>query len=458
VAVENIILHLGLGSFHRAHQAVYLQNLLDAGEKNWGLAGGNIRPDMRALEDGLIRQGGRYTLETITPAGQCTYRTISSISEVIPWDEALAGVIARGASAQCRIISFTVTEAGYYLTPQNTLDTGFADLLEDLEHGGRRTIYGALAAILSARQAAGAGPVTLLSCDNLRSNGDRFSAGFKAFLNQTGNAALLEWVDQNTSAPNSMVDRITPRPTAETISRIRGAVGWADECPVMAESFIQWVVEDHFVAGRPAWDRAGVQFTDSVLPFEEAKIRILNSSHSAIAWAGTLKGYKYIHEGALDPDIARIAYNYVTDDVIPVLTPSPIDLPAYRDAVLERFANPAIQDTNQRVAADGYSKIPGFLVPTFQQRLAAEKSIASIAMLPALFLLFLHRWADGRLDYVYQDQAMDEPAARLMLADPEPLRVFGESRLLWGDLAGDARLQAALAASWQRVLAQFGGG
>jgi len=458
VAVENIILHLGLGSFHRAHQAVYLQNLLDAGEKNWGLAGGNIRPDMRALEEGLIRQGGRYTLETITPAGQCAYRTISSISEVIPWDEALQGVITRGASPQCRIISFTVTEAGYYLTPKNTLDTGFPDLVQDLEHGGKLTIYGALAAILGARRAAGAGPVTLLSCDNLRSNGDRFSAGFKAFLRQTGNTELLAWVAQNTSAPNCMVDRITPRPTAETIARIRAAAGWEDECPVMAESFIQWVVEDHFVAGRPAWDRAGVQFTDSVLPFEEAKIRILNSSHSAIAWAGTLKGYKYIHEGALDPDIARIAYNYVTDDVIPVLTPSPIDLPAYRDAVLERFANPAIQDTNQRVAADGYSKIPGFLVPTFQQRLAAEKSIASIAMLPALFLLFLHRWAEGRLDYVYQDQAMDEPAARLMLADPEPLRVFGESRLLWGDLAGDARLQAALAASWQRVLAQFGGG
>jgi D-arabinitol 4-dehydrogenase len=252
-----------------------------------------------------------------------------------------------------------------------------------------------------------------------------------------------------------MVDRITPRPSAETIARIRGAVGWADECPVMAESFIQWVVEDHFVAGRPPWDKAGVEFTDSVLPFEEAKIRILNSSHSAIAWAGTLKGYKFIHEGALDPDIARIAFNYVTDDVIPVLTPSPIDLPKYRDAVLERFSNPSIQDTNQRVAADGYSKIPGFLVPTFQQRLAAQKSVASVAMLPALFLLFLRHWADGRLDYVYQDQAMDAEAARLIVASPDPVHAFSESKLLWGELAGDARLQSALAAAYQRVLAQF---
>jgi D-arabinitol 4-dehydrogenase len=458
VAFENIILHLGLGSFHRAHQAVYLQDLLDAGQAGWGLVGGNIRADMRAIEDGLIRQGGRYTLETITPAGQCAYRTISAISEVVPWDEALQGLIARGASPQCRIISFTVTEAGYYLTPQNTLDTGFADLVEDLERGGRRTIYGALAAILSARRAAGAGPVTLLSCDNLRSNGDRFRAGFSAFLRQTGDAALLDWVEQNTSAPNSMVDRITPRPSAETIARIRRACGWADDCPVMAESFIQWVVEDHFVAGRPPWEQAGVQITDSVLPFEEAKIRILNSSHSAIAWAGTLKGYKYIHEGALDPDIVRIAHDYVTDDVIPVLTPSPIDLPTYRDAVLERFANPAIQDTNQRVAADGYSKIPGFLVPTFQQRLAGGDTVDSVAMLPALFLLFLRHWAEGRLDYAYQDQAMDEAAARLVLADPDPVRAFSESRLLWGELAGDARVRAALDAAYQRVLAQFAAG
>ena len=456
MADVSIILHIGLGSFHRAHQAVYLQNLMDAGETGWRLAGANIRADMLAVETQLIAQGGVYHVETVTPAGVRAYQEIHSIGEIIPWEQSLAGLIAFGARPDVKIISFTVTEAGYYLTPRHELDLGFPDLVSDLEQGTQLTIYGALAAILHAPMAAGAGALTLLSCDNLRSNGARFHDGFTAFLRRRGEAALLAWVAANTTTPSSMVDRITPRPVAELAPRVRAACGGADACPVMAEDFIQWVIEDEFIAGRPAWERAGAALVHSVLPYEEAKIRLLNATHALIAWAGTLRGYQFIHEGTQDGAIARMAYDYVTNDVLPVLQPSPVDLAAYRDKVLERFSNAYIQDTNQRVAADGFAKIPGWVTPTINERLARGEGIDSVAMIPALFYLFLQSWAAGRVAYQYQDQAMDEAATRAMLAAPAPLAAFCADKVLWGALAGDARLVQAITAAHARALAWLG--
>lgn len=341
MADGSIILHLGLGSFHRAHQAIYLQRLIELGETEWSIAAANIRPDMLPVQDLLARQHGRYTVETVTPEGGRAYQEVTAIRQVVPWDETLAGVVVLGARRETRIISFTVTEAGYYLTPKNELDTGFPDLASDLGQGTRRTIYGALTAILRERMRAGAGPVTLLSCDNLRANGERFHAGFTQFLRARGEAALLEWAEAHSTAPCSMVDRITPRPSSDVAVRVQNACGWDDRCPVMAESFIQWVIEDRFAAGRPPWERAGAEMVRSVAPYEEAKIRVLNGSHSAIAWAGALRGYQYIHQGVNDPAVRRIAFDYVTDDVLPCLAPSPLDLGAYRDTVLGRFLQPA---------------------------------------------------------------------------------------------------------------------
>ena len=219
----------------------------------------------------------------------------------------------------------------------------------------------------------------------------------------------------------------------------------------MAESFIQWVIEDNFCNGRPAWESVGVQMVESVAPFEEAKIRILNASHSCIAWAGTLIGYQFIHEGTHNAVIRQFAHDYVTDDVIPCLSPSPIDLAAYRDVVLERFGNPAIRDTNQRVAMDGFSKIPGFIAPTIRERLVKSQSIESVAMLPALFLAFLQRWHRGQIPFVYQDQGMDEALAHAICAAADPAVAFCGDNLLWGTDAGDARLIAAVRAAALRV-------
>ena len=455
----NTMLHLGLGSFHRAHQAVYLHALIQTGDTAWTLAGGNTRPDMADTMAVLAAQGGAYTLETISPAGDHHYARITSIRRVIPYSADLAGLIAEGAKSSTKIISFTVTEAGYYLDAKNRLDLAFPDLAADVQaaKSGRPggTIYAALTAILRARMAAGGGPLTLLNCDNLRHNGDRSRSGLLQFVELIGDGALKDWIEANTTSPNAMVDRITPRPTPEVRERVLAATGVDDPAALMGESFIQWVIEDRFLAGRPAWERVGVEMVESVDPYEEAKIRLLNATHSCIAWAGTLAGFLYIHEGTHDAEIRKLAFDYVTDDTIPCLhspeKPSPIDLPKYRDIVLDRFGNPAIRDTNQRVAMDGYSKIPGFIVPTIRERLEKNQTIASVAMLPALFLAYLQRWHRGQIPYTYQDQAMDPATAHAICESADPVAAFAADRVLFGTLAGDPRLVMALREASARV-------
>ncbi|KAF1043635.1 MAG: Mannitol 2-dehydrogenase [Herbaspirillum frisingense] len=451
-------LHIGAGSFHRAHQAVYLHALRESGaDRRWQLALANIRADMSPLLEALARQQGRYTLETVTPQGERSYQSITSIGRIIGWDAQLSQLIAAGAEERTRVISFTVTEGGYYLDHQHRLDTGNADLADDLRckldgSGKPRTIYGAIAAILQARsQAHPQAALTLLNCDNLRHNGERFRDGLRQFLTLRGESQLAAWVETYTTSPNDMVDRITPRPTPAVAERVKQATGVDDPCALMGEFFIQWVIEDDFKAGRPRLEAAGVEMVKSVLPYEEAKIRILNASHSCIAWAGTLAGLQYIHEGTLRDDIRQMAYDYVTEDVIACLTPSPIDLAAYRDTTLARFGNPAIQDTNQRVAADGYSKIPGFIRPTLQESLAAGRTPLATALLPALFLVFLQRWNEGKLPYEYQDGIFDPAAARAMLAAADPVQAFCEDKILWGGLAGDQRLTGLVREGVERV-------
>jgi D-arabinitol 4-dehydrogenase len=439
----NVILHIGAGSFHRAHQAWYLHRLNETGDTSWSLAVGNIRGDMNAVLEALAAQHGEYTLETVTPQGEREYETIRAIRKVVPWSADLAELIAVGADPATKIVSFTVTEGGYYLDEHHKLDTANPDLAADLK-GGKTTIYGALAAILDARMKNGAGKVSLQNCDNLRSNGDRFKAGMLEFLQLRGETQLRDWMIANTSCPNAMVDRITPRPTPDVAERVKAATGFDDRAPVMGEKFIQWVIEDNFIAGRPAWEKVGAEMVESVHPYEEAKIRILNASHSCIAWAGTLVGLQYIHEGTQDMEIRALADAYVTDDVIPCLTPSPIDLAKYRDVVLDRFSNPYIKDTNQRVAADGFSKLPGFIAPTMSECFARNVDPDSTAILPALFFRFLERWHEGKLPYTYQDGVMDPAVAHGIFTSADPVRTFTSDKLLWGGMAQTEGLERVM--------------
>ena len=452
---QAVILHLGLGSFHRAHQAMYLDALRRAGDDAWSIAAGNVRDDMADTVRALQDQRGEYTLETVSPAGERRYQRIGSISEVVPHTPDLERLIEIGADPATRIVSFTVTEAGYYLDAHDRLDLAHGDLRADVDTGGTRTLYGALARILARRLARGGAPLTLLSCDNLRSNGARFRAGLLDFLARRGETALRAWVEARTTSPCNMLDRITPRPRSDVADRVRASTGWSDRAPVMAERFVQWVIEDDFIAGRPDWARVGVELVASVHAHEEAKIRVLNATHSCVAWAGSLIGKRFIHEDLGVPAIRTMGHDYVTDDVIPCLDtaerPCPIDLAAYRDVVLERFANPFIADTNQRVAMDGFSKIPGFVVPTLRECLARGAAIDSTAMLPALFFAYLARWHRGELDHAYQDGVMDPAVAHAFFTSADPLASFSRDALLWGPLAGDPVVLAALRRACKRV-------
>lgn len=450
-----IQLHIGLGSFHRAHQAVYQHRLHMQGDLRWYITAGNIRPDMQSTIDALMAQNGSYTLETVTPTGEYEYELIESIRSIVNWDEELNGLAAVATDPSTRIISFTVTEAGYYLDEHGNIDSSHPDIQNDLAGNPCCTLYGTMSRLLSERKKQSAGPVTLLNCDNLRHNGDCFSTGLLQYIAISGDTDLSDWVTKNTSAPNSMVDRITPRPAPELSDRVKAATGRDDPAAIMSESFIQWVIEDNFIAGRPAWEDVSVKMVADVMPFEEAKIRILNATHSCVAWAGTLRGYNYIHEGMIDPEVRQLAYDYVTNDVIPSLdsetSPCPLDLAKYRDVILDRFSNPYIKDTNQRVAMDGFSKIPGFILPTIVERLEAGCSIESVIMLPALFLEFLQREQRGEIPYTYEDQVIGIEAAKRICASDNPVRMFTSEPMLFGKIAGDERLYSAIVESSVRV-------
>ncbi|MEQ5571490.1 D-arabinitol 4-dehydrogenase [Providencia huaxiensis] len=447
---KSVWMHIGAGSFHRAHQAWYLHRLIQQGDDSWSIALGNIRNDANALLDNLTKQNGEYTLETVSPEGERHYEKITSVRKVLHWDENLSQLVEQGRDKATRVIAFTVTEAGYYLTPQHELDAEQPDVKADLT-GKMSTIYGALTQILRARLAAHGEPVTLLNCDNLRHNGERFRHGFLSFLQLKGETELYQWVKENTRSPNTMVDRITPRPTPDVAERVKQHTGWDDKAPVMGEAFIQWVIEDDFINGRPALENVDVEMVESVLPWEEAKIRILNASHSCIAWAGTLIGLSFIDESTRQSAIKQMAWNYVTQDVIPSLSPSPLDLEQYRDVVLARFSNPYIQDTNQRVAADGLSKIPGFITPTLQECYQRQQTPAVTAVLPALFFVFLQRWARGELPYEYQDGVLDVPLYQKMMNSSDALSQFVSSEMLFGSLAHSTEFHELMSNTVEKV-------
>ena len=457
VELDSLVqLHLGLGSFHRAHQAVYMQNLHDIGYTQWSIVAGNLRDDMQSTIDALRSQNNEYTLETINANGEHNYQRIKSIKSIIDWDRELEGLTAIAANESTKVISFTVTEAGYYLDENNNLDDSHDDLRNDLEGKARSTIYGALSHFLRTRMELNGKPVTLLNCDNVRSNGTKIKASLLDFIQRIGDTELYEWVVKNTSSPNSMVDRITPRPTNEVAERVLKATGKLDSAALMGESFTQWVIEDNFIAGRPEWERVNVTMVDDVEPFEEAKIRILNGAHSCIAWAGTLRLYNYIHEGMKDSEVREFAYNYVTNGVIPCLNDSehcsPMNLFEYRDIVLERFSNPNIQDTNQRVAMDAFSKIPSFILPTIIDSMKAGRSIDDVAILPALFLVFLIHRQRGEIPFEYEDQAMDEASVKTIVTAKDPVAAFANDRILFKEISGDALLVGSLRKAYEKVI------
>jgi len=442
------MLHLGLGAFHRAHQAAFMQELHDGGDENWSLMSGNIRAGFEETVNALRIQNGRYTLETVTPAGDRAYKCIDSIRVVFPWRADMTEMLSQVRDSAVRILSFTVTEAGYYLGPSGRLEMKHPEIVADLTRAREgkpgTTIYGALAALLRERRRHDGGPITLLCCDNLRHGGGYCRAGLLQFIEEITDLELLAWVRSNTTSPNAMVDRITPRPTQQLRDRVRAATGVEDAVPVMSEAFRQWVIEDNFCNGRPAWEKVGVDLVTSVAPYEEAKIRILNAGHSALAWAGTLVEHQFIHECVTDTRLATLVRDFVTKDVIPCLSPSPVSLELYSELVMQRFSNAALGDTCQRVAQDSYSKLRGFIAPTICERLHSGSPIESAAVLPALYLEFLERATGCGLPWVYEDQSLPSGIVEAVASRSDPVAALCADGNVWGDYAGDFRLCDAI--------------
>jgi D-arabinitol 4-dehydrogenase len=434
-----IWLHLGASAFHRAHQCWYLNQLKTEENKNygWSLSLANIRNSevTQSILQHLFQQKGLYTLEMISPDGVFEYKVINCIDNIILWDEGLKNTVFEGAKKETKIISFTVTEGGYYLREDGHLDIIDPSIQSDLvENIDPITLYGVLVKIMQIRMINNSGPITLLSCDNLRSNGSRFSQGFNEFVNEKKDPNLSKWIENNISTPNSMVDRITPRFKNDIYDRLENNVIKNDKVPVSCEKFSQWVIEDNFITPRPKLEKVGVQFVDDVLPYEEVKIRVLNASHSCVAWAGTLLGKHYVDESLL-PDVQKWIRDYILKDVETVLSSTHINLENYCDVTLKRFSNKSVRDTNQRVSSDSIAKINEFLVPTIKA--LYDKGIKPNATLIflALYFRFMQKCVCGSLIFEYQDRALNKVNFEVIFSSEDPLALFSKTKNLFGSLS-----------------------
>ncbi|HEY9665036.1 MAG TPA: mannitol dehydrogenase family protein, partial [Allocoleopsis sp.] len=357
--ITNGIFHIGVGGFHRAHQALYLDEYLHQHPRSdWGICGIGLLEFDQRMRDALQAQDCLYTLVERSPAGDHA-RVIGSITNYLFAPENRQAVIDALADPQCRIVTLTITEAGYYyIESTGEFDTNHPTIQHDLQHPDQPIgVYGFLTAALDRRRQQGIAPFTVLSCDNIQGNGNVVRKMLTTFA-ELRDPDLGQWIREHVAFPNCMVDRITPATTPADIEMVKEQFGIDDAFPVVAEPFLQWVVEDKFCAGRPDLESVGVQFTEDVHPYEMMKIRLLNASHLLIGYIGTLTGYSYAHETMADPLICR-AVERLMEEVTPTLHPVPgVDLDQYKKTLIERFANPKIRDQLPRLCLNGSAKVP----------------------------------------------------------------------------------------------------
>ena len=409
------IVHLGIGAFHRAHQAVYTEDAIAAGGGDWGICGVTQRSE--AVVEQLAPQDGLYTLAQRDGAGE-RLRVIGAVRELL-WARAEADeVLDRIAAPQTRIVSLTVTEKGYHHDPAtNRLRLDSPEIAADLSEGGARTAVGQIVAGLARRRDAGGGPLTVLCCDNLPDNGHVLRELVSDFAaRRTGANGLGEWIESNVRFPSTMVDRITPATTADDRARIASELGARDDGAVVTEPFTQWVIEDDFAAGRPEWERAGAIMTGDVRPYEQMKLRMLNGAHSTLAYLAQLADDELVSDAiAPGTPFAALLESLMKDDVAPTLdVPDGFDLDAYRAELLTRFANPALRHRTLQIAMDGSQKLPMRLIGTIRdrRRAGAEPVFASLGV--AAWMRFVSaRRSDGGRQLAVDDPLEGEIADRL---------------------------------------------
>jgi mannitol 2-dehydrogenase len=420
-ALAGGIVHIGVGGFHRAHQAVYLDDLCRAGVDGWSITGAGVLPGDAAMASALGAQDHLYTL--ITRDSRSTEaRVVGSIVDYVLAADDLEPLVALLAQPQTRIVSLTITEGGY---PVDEASGAFIAPAT----GTLPPTFESLARALQRRRDAGLGGLTVHSCDNVMGNGDTArtaTLGVCAMVEP----GLEEWAERNVSFPNGMVDRITPQTSDADREFLAAEYGLVDRWPVVAEPFIQWVIEDEFPYGRPPYEDAGVLLTDDVRPYETLKLRILNAGHSTTTYMAALVGHVYIHQIMADPLLARFMQRFHDDEVTPSLPPVPgIDVADYKRVVAERFANPEVRDQVARVCLDGTSKFPKFLVPTIESQLDKGGQVRLSALALAGWCQYLLGKDDGGRDLTLSaDPRLDEAIefAQASITEPAAFLDFGD--------------------------------
>jgi mannitol 2-dehydrogenase len=457
------IVHFGVGGFHRAHQAMYVDRLLELGlGTQWGICGVGVLPSDRKMADVMATQGGLYTLLLENPDGSREARVIGSIVDYRYAPDDAEAVIELLAAPSTRIISLTITEGGYNIDNLAGIggsagggriagsagggriagSAGGGRIAGSAGGGDGVTVFGLVADALARRRHRGLASPTIVSCDNIEGNGDVARNAFTTYADRE-HPGLGEWMSTHTRFPNSMVDRITPATTPDVIAVLADEFGVDDQWPVVAEPFTSWVLEDDFSDGRPPLEDAGVLLVGDVTPYELMKLRLLNAGHQSLCYFAYLAGYRLVHDAASDPLFAEFLLEYMDSEATPTLKPVPgIDLPDYKRTLIERFANPGVMDTIARLCFGSSDRIPKWLLPVVRANLAAGGPVRLSAATVASWA----RYAEGVDEHGehidVQDQLADTlvPLARSQHQNPT---AFIQNTDVFGDLASQPRFVEA---------------
>ncbi len=419
------IVHIGVGNFHRAHQAFYTNLLLqNPHQQQWGICGIALLPSDEALVKKLRRQNGEYTLTVCGRNGHDQVYHIGAITELIWGIEDPAAVTDKIADQAVKVLTLTITEGGYNIDKASgTFMLEDERVQHDLTHpDAPTTVFGFVAEGLRKRRAAGHGGLTILSCDNLQHNGNTANYAFMRFI-AAQDPELAEWVGVNVTFPNSMVDRITPATRPDDVAWLNQKSGIDDQAPVYCEDFIQWVIEDNFMAGRPEWERVGVEFTDDVTAYETMKLSLLNASHTLLAYPAFLMGYRKVDDALRDEHLVRLLRNFMDLDSTPyVAAPGDTDLALYKQTLIERFANRSVSDQLSRLCFDGISKFPVYILPNLGKMIHDGKDLTRMAFLIAAYRHYLQAKTDdeGSSYDIAEPWMTAEDQERIAADDPIP--------------------------------------
>lgn len=424
--LETKIVHLGVGNFHRAHQALFTETANNAAsvatenqgqyKSDWGICGVSLRrPDMR---NKLAPQDNLYTVE-VRNNDEHTQQVVGAIKEMLVASEDKNAVINKLANASIQIITLTVTEKAYYLNADGNLNLDHEDIQRDLVNPeDPSTVIGYLAAGLRQRRLNNSGPVTVICCDNLSNNGRKLEAAVLTFLSRC-DPESRDWLAANTSFPDTMVDRIVPSTTEEDITSMANAIGQEDLAPIATEPFCQWVIEKNFVTDIPDWQGAGALLVDEVAPFENIKLRMLNGSHSTLAYLGCLAGFETVAEAMADEDFYQLLERLMRDEVQSTLdVPEGFDINGYRQQLLDRFSNTAIQHQLRQIAMDGSQKLPQRLLPPLRERISNGQDTQCLTLAIAAWIRF-SRGLDGNGElFTLEDPLADKLSGIHLNAGP----------------------------------------